>query len=361
MDNSIGWVIHKINSGSLIEAPINQADAVNLLFLVPGVFYGTYLFSTSGNPGLLFMSGFTFLVWLVISGQRKVDLKQKVTFYQDRVFIGDRRLAPSPLLWSTETKNLVFENCFALPEPMILPAGLLSKAAIGWDPQGLEVKFAPNLNVPHSIVIGPTGSGKTELMKLMVKAFSSEVWAIDFKGGLGFRGNPNVTRLLTDLDSLDELAVMIDLFSARSKSPNLPPVLLVVDELGEVLKSTKHAQFVESVAAKGRSLGVFLVCANQTLSMVPRTIWVNCGHRFVLGADPIDRTLLGFSVKTETRAPGFGTADYLADASLRQLVFPLGNCKEKAASEESETANPLLSRVDPRLRSEPFAGFVQAR
>ncbi|MCF8529419.1 MAG: hypothetical protein K9G13_05900 [Aquiluna sp.] len=334
---------------------------MNLLFLIPGLAYGIFLFFSTGNLGLLMLSGLTLAVWVMISGQRQLDPKGELSFRDDRIFLDNRRLGMVPWLWPTAVRNRVYLDCFGEIPEETGSYSELSATGIGWNQSGVELRFAPSEHAPHSIIIGPTGSGKTELMKLMVRSFSGEVWAIDFKGGMGFRHNPKVSILLTEEDSLSALEHLQESFSSRQRLRPPKDILLVVDELGEVMKNLKFAQFIESVAAKGRSLGVYLVCANQTLSMVPRTIWVNCANRYSLKADMVDKTQLGMRGSESVPAEGYGSALVRCDSAEIELLFPLGFVHEKTAPVHTEAVNPLLARVDPKLRLVPYEGFAQAR
>ena len=327
---------------------------MNLLFLIPGLVFGLYLFSNSGNLSLVLMSALTLLVWALVAQQRSFSVSDPVILRGDRVFIGDRRLGRAPWAWPRAIRGMVYESLLAPNEGERFANLDFVAGSIGWDSSGNPVTYEPDQKAPHAILVGPTGRGKTELMRLMVTGFIGKIWVIDFKGGTGFEANPKVEIMETELTQGHQLEIMQSLFKAR-EVPYETNILLLVDELGEVMKSPKHAQFVESVAAKGRSLGVYLVCANQTLSMVPRTIWVNCENRFSLGADIADRTQLGFGPKSNAQVEGMGNASWLRNQMVTDLFFPFGQspANEKAAPVVTEAANPLLSRVDPRLQLVP--------
>ncbi|MEU4744754.1 type VII secretion protein EccCa, partial [Actinosynnema sp. NPDC023658] len=156
---------------------------------------------------------------------------------------------------------------------------------------------------PHGMLIGATGSGKSELLRTLVCALvathSSEVLnlvLVDFKGGATFLGMdrlPHTSAMITNLadelplvdrmqDSLNgemirrqELlresghASLFDYEKARlagSPLPPLPTLLVVVDEFSELLGS--KPEFMElfvSIGRLGRSLGVHLLLASQRL------------------------------------------------------------------------------------------------
>ncbi|MGY1495156.1 type VII secretion protein EccCa [Streptomyces sp. QTS52] len=156
---------------------------------------------------------------------------------------------------------------------------------------------------PHGLLIGATGSGKSELLRTLVAALaathSSEVLnlvLVDFKGGATFIGMdrlPHTSAVITNLadelplvdrmrDSLNgemirrqELlresgyASLLDYEKARAagiRLAPLPSLLLVVDEFSELLAN--KPEFVDlfvSIGRLGRSLGVHLLLASQRL------------------------------------------------------------------------------------------------
>lgn len=143
---------------------------------------------------------------------------------------------------------------------------------------------------PHALVVGGTGSGKSEFLTTLVLSHAllfspSElrIVLLDFKGGAGLshlRDLPHVEHCLTDLDGalvpwlLRALGSMLvdrkrKLQIANHRSweewGQAPPRLLVVVDEFHVLAQT-HPDLMEelvAVAAQGRSLGLHLVLATQ--------------------------------------------------------------------------------------------------
>ncbi|WP_329457196.1 type VII secretion protein EccCa [Streptomyces sp. NBC_01497] len=156
---------------------------------------------------------------------------------------------------------------------------------------------------PHGLLIGATGSGKSELLRTLVMGLvathSSEVLnlvLVDFKGGATFLNMdrlPHTSAVITNLadeihlvdrmrDSINgemirrqELlresgyASLFDYEKARGAGAELTPLpslLIIVDEFSELLAS--KPEFVDlfvSIGRLGRSLGVHLLLASQRL------------------------------------------------------------------------------------------------
>ncbi|GGU76759.1 type VII secretion protein EccCa [Lentzea flava] len=156
---------------------------------------------------------------------------------------------------------------------------------------------------PHGMLIGATGSGKSELLRTLVCSLaathSSEILnfvLVDFKGGATFIGMdklPHTSAVITNL--ADELPLvdrmqdsitgemtrrqeilreagyssLFDYEKARNTGGQLAPLptlLVIVDEFSELLSA--KPEFMElfvSIGRLGRSLGVHLLLASQRL------------------------------------------------------------------------------------------------
>lgn len=328
---------------------------MQVLFLVPTLLYGVLFFFNGGSPIFLAVSVATVAIWIVLGSQREIDQNGSVSFIADRVYIGDRRLSRFPWLWPTKMRNKVYRAAFQLDPDQILEK--LPDNRIGLGPGGEFVAQPIGPKCPHGILIGPTGSGKTELARLVADRFGSTVWAVDFKGGSGFREHPRVSRLFTNQGSDGPLLLEEEL-QRREQGEYFEPLLIVVDELGEVLRTPRWLATLESVAAKGRSFGMHLLLCNQTLGQIPRTIWGNCGFRAGLQADQIDLAQLGIKGESKSKQ-SHGHALYAINGAMSSMWFPLGAVQRKTASVVSEAANPLLKPVS-RPRLAPYAEFAQA-
>ncbi|AVZ75883.1 secretion protein EccC [Streptomyces lunaelactis] len=186
-------------------------------------------------------------------------------------------------------------------------ARLRVPVAVGVDgrPVELDIKESAQGGMgPHGMLIGATGSGKSELLRTLVLGLaltnSSETLnfvLVDFKGGatfLGLEELPHTSAVITNL--ADEVALVermqdalhgelmrrqellrsagnytsaLEYERARAAGADLTPLpslFVVVDEFSELLST--HREFMDlfvMIGRLGRSLGVHLLLASQRL------------------------------------------------------------------------------------------------
>ncbi|MGW2034744.1 type VII secretion protein EccCa [Streptomyces sp. NPDC001811] len=221
--------------------------------------------------------------------------------------------AAEPLAADTELTSLLGIPDLYRHEPAALwqratgASRLRVPIAVGSDglPVELDIKESAQGGMgPHGMLIGATGSGKSELLRTLVLGLaltnSSETLnfvLVDFKGGATFLGLdelPHTSAVITNLS--DEVALVarmqdalhgelirrqellraagnyssaLEYEKARAAGTALAPLpslFVVVDEFSELLSA--HREFMElfvMIGRLGRSLGVHLLLASQRL------------------------------------------------------------------------------------------------
>jgi S-DNA-T family DNA segregation ATPase FtsK/SpoIIIE len=217
-----------------------------------------------------------------------------------------RRLAPLHLEESSAGIDLAAE--IHLRELLDEPVGPLC-APIGVSEQGdrlvLDLKQAADGGMgPHGLIVGATGSGKSELLRTIVTSLAlahrpDELCFVfvDFKGGAAFAelaALPHAAGMITNLQhdlslvdrmhaalfgeqqrrqailraagNLDDITAYRALAAARPELDPLPHLLVIVDEFGELLAN--RPDFIDlflAIGRVGRSLGIHLLLSSQRL------------------------------------------------------------------------------------------------
>ena len=249
-----------------------------------------------------------------ISRQPKLNEHTKLLILGNRIWLDDYRLPRGSAFWSREQFDFVFERMQQQSSSLPLYCEQFATRSFTVDKGRIPVGFDGNgifdislgTDGPHAIVVGATGSGKTELLKHLVRgllAQKSDVVLIDFKGGSGLGEYQTQCRwLITDQDLSQAQQVfdwLRDELRERSEFGARQDLVIVVDELAHLLSEVKVAESVlANIAARGRSARMHLVLANQNLVGVPRALLSNLKLRILVGQyDPVDAALLGQAAK----------------------------------------------------------------
>ncbi|MGV9770061.1 FtsK/SpoIIIE domain-containing protein [Microbacterium sp. NPDC003461] len=252
-----------------------------------------------------------------------------------------------------------------LPDPPSAGPGLA--AAIGRTAGG-DVVVDLVGDGPHAVVVGMTGTGKSELLTTWVTSLARRLGPdrvtfllADFKGGTAFEslsGLPHVAGVVTDLDgtgarrAVESLRAELrrreaalagagarDIADPRVAMPRL---VIVVDEFAALLQdhADLHAVFID-IAARGRALGMHLVLGTQRAAGVLReALLANCPLRIALRvADAADSRLI---VGTDAAASLPGDAGSRGVALVRRAGDTAPLVCRIARTELSD-----LSRVAP--------------
>jgi len=204
-----------------------------------------------------------------------------------------------------------------------LPGNLPFWAGIS---ESIDLQFDLVRDGPHGLIVGSTGAGKSELLKLITgslvvsASMPIEIVLIDFKGGAGLRDlnrHPYSLTLVTDLEKdrherfwhylagelkNREIALATEGVSSIAETQTLKRMLVLADELPAIITSHPLAlTTLEAIAARGRSLGVHLIATSQSLAGIPRALITNLTLRFAIGVtDPGDLISLVPTIRATT-------------------------------------------------------------
>lgn len=332
---------------------------------------------------------FTFLLlaigMLIRQNRQPLRDDDEIKIVNGVVAVGFRKLPKATWLWSPELRTKV--TLWALQENQLRVASLrassrtIGNLAVQPRDQGLSffVGFCGSQELvidlvddgPHAFICGPTGSGKSQFLMQMlyslIETYDAErlnLFTLDFKGGatLGSFGT-RATASTTDLDENQqavfeaisrELRRREELLQSLGASrveqvANLPRLVIAVDELAAVLQIRGALEVLESVAARGRSLGVHLVATAQSTSGIPRSLLVNLGLRIAIGnVDALEQAQLGMKPMTSSthRREGLLIGQLSGAGLSANFGFPIHQVKPKV---QEIWLTPKIEQSNPRI------------
>jgi energy-coupling factor transporter ATP-binding protein EcfA2 len=310
---------------------------VQAMMLLPSLMLSIVWAMRSKDFTIVFMTAASLLVVYFLSKRRSLKpsgVGQPVNFRRDRIFIGTRRLPRSSKLWLPSWRKIVFEHIQNLPDMRAKQTALqqakergfaaaTAGKLVAWLGITGEGEYEVDLlgSDPHLFVVGPTGSGKSQLLRLILTSLTSRYssneirfYLADFKGSALLHNLPLSAFDVEAIDDLEsdrhlpfwnKLADEIETRERMLKGRGLsefqstpygdPQVLLLVDELASACRSSvRAAETIATIAARGRSLGFAVVAANQGMAGVPRELLLNLRTRIALaGTDQVELVQLG--------------------------------------------------------------------
>ena len=340
------------------------------LWFLPSLIFGAVQGFTTGSWQMLVFATVSLSIWPLgkwIKNHRDFQLTGPAHFDGKDVWIGHHRLPRREIFWRKSWHSYLWEAFAANRSREELPKVLETVRARGFTGEeansiwlgisnSAELSFKIEAEGPHLLIVGSTGTGKSEMLRMMVAGWlnrveQTELALIDFKGGATlarFSRHPRVVALATDMNATNALKIA-DTFEAElmrrqkvlaavqassiedylERGGRLCRQLIVIDELGELLRQhPRLSNVLEQVAARGRSLGLHLVATNQSMSGVSRGLLVNLRARIAIGdMDPIDFSQLGFRGRFQPRQsqPNWRQARLKNASGLEvEFEFPIG-------------------------------------
>jgi len=257
---------------------------------------------------------------------------------------------------------------------------------LGDDDLGREFRIDIVRDGPHAVVVGCTGSGKSELllrwlteMAAAVDSSMLNILAVDYKGGSTsdvLAGLPHTVGVLTDLDQSTVARAVAALrceFRDREErlravgargiddcaDGTIPRLLVVVDEVAALrAQSPEFLHELLSIAQRGRSLGIHLLLGTQRPQSLTADIVANSDIRVALrvlnAGDSVDVVGSPVAASFPRHSPGRAAVSCSGGEAVVLNTRMAGGC-----GATGEPARPLWCAPLPSpLVAEAFPGPV---
>jgi energy-coupling factor transporter ATP-binding protein EcfA2 len=325
---------------------------MNPLFYLPSLAIGLVYALGSGNWLMLVASLVTALITLLVGRRSAAVPDGELRIYGNRVWLGNKRLPSRQIFWSRKLNERVLEKFQEKRTPDLGEFRALRNS--GWRLGasnaylvGVGRSFPLAEGAGHLLVVGPTGSGKSELLHLVLASVddSVELAIADYKGGAVLT-ETRVQQATSDLDPLErqnefwfaldselqvrEAALRAAGFASWEQAERQgswqPRKLLLVDEVVSAIRTCPKAlDTLTRIATKGRSLGMHLLVTSQSLVGIPREILTNLRSRLALsGTDEVELLQLGIKEKLGSSTEQTKAAVLLHDGQTFRVQVPLG-------------------------------------
>jgi energy-coupling factor transporter ATP-binding protein EcfA2 len=322
------------------------------LWFLPSIALGVFYALGSGNWMMLGASILTALITLILGRRNAAIPEGPLKIVGERVWLGEKRLPRWQVLWSQKLTQAVVAKFNEGLTPSL--DGLRALRSSGWRLGlanaylvGVEYSFQLDEGAGHLLVIGPTGSGKSELLHLVLASIDPQVQlaVADYKGGAVLTESrvPNSTSDLEPLEAQNAFWQGLEIELNRREGflraqgfasweqlesqGNAPARMLVmVDEVVAAIRTTPKAmEALTRIATKGRSLGMHLLVTSQSLVGIPREVLINLRSRLALaGTDEVELLQLGCKEKMESSTEQTKAAMLLHDGQTFRVQVPFG-------------------------------------
>ncbi len=357
---------------------------MQLLWFLPSLAYGLMLGITSNNYFLAATTVFTILIALLVryrlAKRPKLDSNTMLRVINRDIWLDDYRMPRGELFWSAEQADFIFERLGAKSNSSSAMLEFISGSFERSKSQlNIPLGFSDTEVVqrslvddgPHAILIGSTGSGKTELLRQVLRELSGaeakpDIVCIDFKGGIGleeFRLQSVFFATDHDIQATAKLFDWLESELGRRELSEEPrnELIIAIDELTHLLGTVKRsAEVLAAIAARGRSAKMHLVLTNQNLVGVHRALLSNIKLRVLIGnPDPVDAAMLGQLCRSQLKGPAqsLASAQIVAHSSPAQpFYFALPGFRletiEQSLVRQPAESEPQQHRRSKELRRE---------